>query len=138
MMRESPEATILAGLSPTGNGEAATGESEPWPPILKPSNEVDFRSATNRNSATGLASGTEAAMVAAGVGVGVIVGVGVGVGVGVKPGVGVAVGDTVGVGVPWLSTMRRGEITQPARLNSSTATGKHPATVLSRVALSLS
>jgi hypothetical protein len=66
-----------------------------------------------------------------------MVGVGVGVGVGVKPGVGVAVGDTVGVGVPWLSTMRRGEITQPVRLTSNTVTAKHPATVLSRVSLSL-
>ena len=56
-------------------------------------------------------------------------------GVGVKPGVGVAVGDTVGVGVPWLNTTRRGEISQPIRLNSNTATGKHPATILSRVSL---
>ena len=74
---------------------------------------------------------------AAGVGVGVGIGVGVGVGVGVKPGVGVAVGDTVGVGVPWLNTMRRGEISQAVRLNSNTATGKCLTTVLSRVSWSL-
>jgi hypothetical protein len=58
--------------------------------------------------------------------------------VGVKPGVGVAVGDTVGVGVPWLNTMRRGEISQAVRLNSNMATGKCIATVLSRVSLSWS
>jgi hypothetical protein len=73
--------------------------------------------------------------VAAGVGVGVGVAVGVGEGVGVKPGVGVGVGDTVGVGVPWLNTTRRGEISQPVRLNSNAATGKHPATILNRVSL---
>jgi hypothetical protein len=52
-----------------------------------------------------------------GVGEGVGVVPGVGVGVGVVPGVGVV----VGVGDGWLSTIRRGEMTQPVRLNASKA-----------------
>jgi len=67
--------------------------------------------------------------------------VGVAVGVGVVPGIGVGVGVVpgdgvpVGVGVAWLSTMRRGEMTQPVRLNSNAAPAKYAKTVLNGVSL---
>ena len=64
-----------------------------------------------------------------GEGVGVVPGMGVGDGV--EPGEGVS----VGVGVGWLSTMRRGEMTQAVRLNSNANAAKHTKAVLNRVSL---